>query len=276
MESQRSCMDCLNGQSIRSGPASFQVISTNRKLSPIVYTKLGDTRWSRPYSLRPRVCSTYVSVSATCSGSCPFKDRGCYVQAGITGRLIRQLDAAAFGMCSLDVIREECALIDSVFPSGVPQDGFVGGRDLRLHVGGDASTERGAEMLARSADLWQRRGGGSVWTYTHAWRQIDRRAWGVISASASVETVEEADDAWFSGYVPVLVLPRFERAGAYRLGGSSTGLRLIPCSAELRGSNCAECRACIDSAHMRGRYAIGIVVHGQWRKIAAEGLRRVG
>lgn len=255
------------------GPASFQLISTNRKTSHVTHEPLDERKskaWRRPISHPPFVCSTYVSVSATCPSDCVFKDNGCYVQVGVTKNLIRKLDrAAAFQELDADdVIKAEVDLIDSVFPKGAPQDGYQGGRDLRLHVGGDVQTERGAAMLAGAAERWRKRGGGQVWTYTHSWRAIRPELFGDISVLASVETVADADLAFEYGYVPAITVRAFDKPTTFDLPGSEIGLRVLPCSALTWHSNCVACRNCLrtDTVAMNKRpLAIGFIPHGMYR-----------
>ena len=226
----------------RVGPVSFQPDSTNRKLSPVEFQKLSGTRWKRPISQAPRCCSTYVSIKATCPSSCTFKNSGCYVQHGITGRASRILDEAAGEVAGDEVIAIEAQTVNRQFPEGVPQDGARGGRDLRFHIGGDVSSETGARMLAESARLWRSRGGGAVWMYTHRWREIPHAAWGGhVEVLASVETVEGAQEAQVRGYTPALTVTHFRQKRAYRL----QGLRIVPCPAQTRHRTCVECRLCL-------------------------------
>ncbi|HKY50814.1 MAG TPA: hypothetical protein VJP45_06120, partial [Candidatus Limnocylindria bacterium] len=149
-------------------PVSVQRASSNRKLAPQLQRKFPNG-WRRNEPQGPYVTSTYVSIAATCPDSCRFKNNGCYDQAGPAAKHARARDAAADGWSALEVIRAEADAIDRLYPNGVPQDGARGGRDLRLHVGGDVSCSRGAELLGEAARRWRERGGGAVWVYTHRW-----------------------------------------------------------------------------------------------------------
>lgn len=245
-----------NDSSVRVGPVSFQPNSTNRKLSPIEFQKL-EGQWDRPLSYPPRCCSTYVSIQATCPSSCTFKDNGCYVQHGITGRAARILDEASLGFDGEAVTALEAELVDRQFPKGVPQDGAQGGRDLRFHVGGDVTSERGVHLLAESARRWRKRRGGDVWLYTHRWRDISHEAWGRhMTALASVETVEDANQAVSQGYTPALTVRSFRRHKAYE----HEGLKIIPCPAQTQHRTCVECRLCMRK--LPEGTAIGFEIHG--------------
>ena len=155
-------------------------------------------------------------------------------------------------------------MIEAAFKrSQVPQDGARGGRDLRLHIGGDASSEKAAQRLAWAVETWRYRGGGAAWTFTHRWREIHPGAWGEISALASVESAEEAEEARRRGYVPAIVVERFPSRRAFRIRGMRDDV--IPCPNETSGGavTCVECRLCLDAPALRRRgKAIAFAVHG--------------
>lgn len=167
-------------------------------------------------------------------------------------------------MSAYEIIEAEARAIENAFKGGVPQDGAAGGgRDLRIHVGGDVSCYRGAIRLSMAADKWRTNGGGCVWLYTHRWSKIDIDCWGEnIHALASVETPEQADLAYSKGYVPMMVVKGFLRSQRYDLPGSDMGLKLIPCSNQINGATCVECRFCLKKYN--GRYVIGVKAHGAY------------
>lgn len=244
--------------------AVFRATSCNAKLSPVDYVDSPGSILPQPKPRKPFASSTFAAIGPTCPDACPFKragtkSRGCYADSGITGMTARQLERAAKGMSSLDVIRQEAALIDAAFPDGVPQDGARGGRDLRLHVGGDVRTAEEAELLADAASRWYARGGGSVWTYTHAWRDVPRSAWGPISVLASVEDEGDLQPARERGYAPALVVVRFPKTRAWPIGD----FRAVPCPAETKeGVTCADCRLCLDRDLHKLGIAIAFSIHG--------------
>lgn len=233
------------------------------------------SRGKRPVADGPYCAATYVSIARTCPDSCAFKVAGCYVRAGFTRVLSDRLDADAVGLTPESVIEEEARLIERAFngargaPGGqVPQDGARGGRDLRLHVGGDVPSVASAVRLAVAAVGWTKRGGGRVWSYTHNWRSIPRFAFGSISVLASVETIDDAAAAWRRGYVPAIVVQRFPSVRRFRLENESASIDVIPCPAETRAPGqrpvtCVECRLCLDDTALAQRgTAIGFAVHG--------------
>lgn len=211
---------------------------------------------------RPYCCSTYTSISATCDDACAFKEGGCYAAAGLTGLAVARLDEEAASLSALDVVRAEVDLIDGSFGGGqIPQDGARGGRDLRLHVGGDAGAVAGVELLAAVAERWSARGGGVVWTYTHAWRTILRSFWGKISTIASVETPAHVEEARSMGYAPALVVDRFPNKHRVFLVGAN---RFIPCPAETAQITCVDCRLCFDDETLLRRGdGIAFSTHGR-------------
>jgi hypothetical protein len=246
----------------RGKGARLLYASADRKLAPVRL----DPHYGRPrpVPIGPYCSATYASIEATCPTSCRFRAGACYVTAGFTAQLARSLDEAARGMDGDAVIDAEAALIEAAFKRAqVPQDGARGGRDLRLHVGGDASSDVAAQRLAWAVDTWRYRGGGDAWTFTHRWREIHCGAWGSISALASVETIPDARAAVRLGYVPALVVDSFPSGRAYRVRGLRG--KVIPCPSETTEGKvtCVECRLCLDAGALRRRErAIAFSIHG--------------
>jgi hypothetical protein len=261
------------------GSARFIPRSCNRKLSPVDMVPYdGVFRQLRPTPRAPFVCSTYTAIDKTCDDSCTFKARGgerrgCFADDGFTRILSDRLNAAAEWASPEQVVAEEVRLIDAAWRRRVPQDGARGGRDMRLHVGGDVGSAEGARMLAGAAERWRRRGGGLVWTYTHSWRTIPRADWGAfVSVLASVERPAELAEARLRGYAAAIVVERFPNgAKAWMVRGT----RVIPCPAETRGTNCADCRLCLGEVDLVAmRAAIAFEVHGAARNVAVRSLLR--
>lgn len=249
-------------------PVSIQLASSNSKLAPQREVMTSTDR-CRLEPIGPFVASTYVSIAATCPTSCPFKAGGCFAAASSGHLTMRKLDAAAVGMSAIDVTRAEVALIDNAWKRGVPQDGARGGRDFRLHVGGEVSDRIGATLLAGAAKRFRARGGGAMWTFTHQWEHdIERDDWGDVSVLASVQHVEQVEPARRLGYVPAIVVPEFASPKAFTIPGSP--VRWIPCPAESRGNTtCAQCRLCLDDDNLR-RHGLGIAfaAHGRDKLVA--------
>lgn len=237
--------------------AVFMGASCSAKLSPIA---LVETRGKkRPIPQGPFCSSTYVSIRSTCPSSCAFMDNGCYAQNGTSRRIMQGLDGAEREPAI--VVAFEATLIGSAFGSGdVPQDGARGGRDLRLHVGGDSPSEHGAKVLALAARTWRERGGGAVWTYTHRWRDIPRAAWGEISVWASCETLDDAFMSMGLGYRASLVVDSF--ASDKRYPAERGRVSILPCPFETRGVTCVKCRLCLD-APIDKDIVIGFRAHGE-------------
>ncbi len=244
-------------------------IAANRKLAPVDLVDVGGPR-RRPVPRAPYCAATYVPVRQTCPSSCPFRGHGCMAEAGYTGRAVRRLEGAAEGLDVYELARQEARAIDRLRPR---RDGGRDGRsprDLRLHVSGDVTRPDALEMIAAAALRWQRRGGGGVWTFTHAWRALERRLWTPISVLASVESPADAEHARDLGYTPAITVRAFPARSSFHLEGSTTAW--IPCPAETSGRTCVECRLCIDREpwlHETGR-GIAFAVHG----MSAERARR--
>lgn len=247
------------------GGVTFRTKAANRKLSPVVLTEevIGYKRRHEAHA--PFVCATYVSIHATCPRSCPFYRNGCFVDAGFTAQLSRRLNKEASNTSALEIARREAAAIDRAFVRGVPQDGARGGRDLRLHVGGDMGSPAGVRLIAAAARRWRERGGGAVWTYTHWWRAVPREAWGDVVVFASIESPYDAKHARQRGYRVAITVPEFRSDRRYDIEDEL----VVPCPAETRGATCVECRLCLRADGP----TIGFAVHGRGAKRARAALR---
>jgi hypothetical protein len=81
---------------------------------------------------------------------------------------------------------------------------------MRLHTVGDCRTDEAAKIVAAAAERYMDAGGGPVWTYTHAWRLVDRASWGRVSVLASCETPEQVELARARGYATAIVVDEFD------------------------------------------------------------------
>lgn len=253
--------------------AVFKEISSDRKLSPVDMLP-NTTARLRPTPRAPFVSSTYVSIKKTCPDACEFKSGSCYVLSGFTAQLMRTLDDTATHLEADRITLAEATAINESFAGGmVPQDGAKGGRDLRLHVGGEVSGPKGAPLLARAAERWRKkRMGGRVWTFTKRWREIDRKLWGdSISVLASVTTAEDAFVAQCRGYVPAIAMRSFASHKAFAVTGRDfrhptreVEVKVIPCPHEAGAKvTCSSCRMCLDDGRLRELgVAIGFKAHG--------------
>lgn len=247
-------------------PVTVRRKAANKKLAPVKLTDEKHGCRRRPEPQGPFVSATYVSINATCPRSCPFLNAGCFVQAGFTKMLSDRLDREARGMSALLVARAEARAIDDTFKRGVPQDGARGGRDLRLHVGGDCGSPAGVRALAGAAERWRARGGGVVWTYTHHWRTVPREAWGAIAVLASVESVADIKRARRCGYPAAVIVDSFPTDKRFNVDGEP----IIPCPAETRGKTCVECRLCL---RPNPPASIGFAIHGRFADRAKKTLK---
>ncbi len=259
---QRWKLEVLTGNNQRMYAASFQRKSANDKLSKVLKKQHANGRF-QTFPQPPFVCSTYVSIAATCPDECTFKGAGCYVQGGNASGPMKRLDEGA-RLSNEHPNVLEARLIDRQwspdyhYTMGVPQDGAQGGRDTRLHVGGDVLDTMGAKVLAAACVRLRQRGGGKIWTYTHRWRDVPIEAWGpAISALASVETSKDAEEAIELGYTPAFTVSQFASKRVYELNG----IRITPCPALTRGVKCINCRMCFKPLPKGG--AIGFAWHGR-------------
>lgn len=265
---------------------SVQERSANPKLAPQRSVEATSGR-NRYEPLGPYTASTYASISATCPDSCPFKDAGCFAQAGASHLTMKRLDDAGRRVAGLEVSLAEAEKLSALWPRGVPKDGAKGGRDLRLHVGGDVSCEAGARTLKTAVSRLRRRGLGACWTYTHRWREIPREAWGgAISALASCESSTDVQLAVARGYAAALTVDYFpDGRRTFELPGA---LRGVPCPYEAgierdeqglvvkTGPHCVRCRLCFDTAKLRRRgLVIVFAAHGSQAEYARERLREI-
>lgn len=242
------------------GPCTFQRKSANDKLSHVNHGPRLPGGKYKTYPQAPYVCSTYTSIAATCPNTCRFKGNGCYVQDGRASMAMEKLDAAGWHLEGTEVNKLEAEMINSVWAKGIPQDGYAGGRDMRMHTGGDFASPLGAFYLAEAASKWMARGGGAVWSYTHRWSAIQVETFGPdLHVLASVETAAEADQAIQEGYTPAITMVTFYREKAYNIPGSKH-LKVIPCPAQTRHRKCNECRLCFKS--LPKGVMIGFQLHG--------------
>lgn len=167
-------------------PISARIISTDKSWSVGISAFESSAKYvsSTANAKVGAVDITHVSIGATCV-DCSFKtEKVCYAMGGQTAKLSREMTAytkqkkITADQASVD----EAACIDASYGGGpVPS-----GRVLRLHASGDTSTPLGAQAIRHAVERWKRRGGGVAYTYTHAWRRVPRKDFGVISVLASL------------------------------------------------------------------------------------------
>lgn len=185
-----------------------------------------------------KVDATYASIKKTCPDSCSLKDAGCYAQESFVGMVVRRMDKRARQDSPLQVARAEARAIDQAYGGkSIPM-----GRDLRLHVSGDSRTIKGTRVLNAAIARWRKRGGKDVWNYTHAWQHVPRQEWSNVSTLASVDRVDQIEEARKQGYAPAIVVDHHASEKAHKLPGSDT--TFIPCPQQTRNVPCVDCRLC--------------------------------
>lgn len=199
------------------------------------------------------------AAQGSCPGSCPFKDGGgCYAESGRLGQFVtRELNLSAEVLVAdaLAIAEAEAHAIDALT---ITLD-----RPLRLHTVGDCASDETARLVAQAAARYMARGGGQVWTYTHAWAQVKRESWGDVAVLASCETTEQIFWARQAGYATSVVVEEFPSPRRYVLKGEPLGQDVIPCPAQTKGIVCTDCKLCFDATRLRRQgLTIGFALHG--------------
>lgn len=211
-----------------------------------------------------KVAATYAPIKQSCPPTCELRNEGCYAQLSYVGMLNKKQEQLHTGDSPLQVAKDEATAIDAGFPKGVPQDGGRdGGRAMRIHVSGDCKTKSAARVVGAAARRYTLRGGGPVWSYTHAWRKVPRRAWEGVSVLASVKSIKDVMEARKQGYAPAIVVPTHKSDRLYRLGN----FKFLPCPAQTRDLACTDCRLCFDADKLLSRkQGIAFAAHGSKTK----------
>lgn len=203
------------------------------------------------------VDATYASINASCPKTCPLLSNGCYAQTSFVGITTARLNKEAKQLTAIEVAKAEANLIDYSYNGGqVPN-----GKCLRIHVAGDSKTVTGTRLIAKAVDRWKKRGGKSVWSYTHAWKKVSRKEWGQVAILASVSNVSEAKEAKEKGYACALVVADHTTDKAFKLSGSD--IKWIPCPAQTRDVSCLQCKLCFDTDRLyKNNFGIAFAAHG--------------
>jgi hypothetical protein len=208
--------------------------------------------------LGDKVAATYSSIEGTCPDTCKLKDTTCYAQTGFVGIQVARLNKnhKKLALTATQIASLEATLIDDSFGRGK-----IDGRPLRLHVSGDVRTRKGVTYLANAAKRWLVRGGGKVWSYSHAWAKLPKSLWNSISVLASVDTIEEANEAVKAGYAPAIVVERFDGDKAFKMKGSD--VKWIPCPNQTNDVTCVDCKLCLNADKLTAQNAgIAFAIHG--------------
>jgi len=196
------------------------------------------------------VSATYASIDSSCPNSCSLKDNGCYAQLSFVGIHTAKLNAAKLD--SKTVARQEAALIKKA----IKEEKNL--RPLRLHVAGDCRTVFAANTISAAVKDWIQ----PVWTYTHAWKDIPRSAWGnKISVLASVEKIQDIKSSFRKGYAPAIILSKFPNGKkAFKLDQ----YKIIPCPNQTHENiDCEKCKLCWNDKKLkRMKSVIAFEAHG--------------
>lgn len=202
--------------------------------------------------------TTYAS-DLSCPVVCPFKASGECYGFGYHARRVWK-SVSKFAASFAQIAEAEAEAIDGC---KVPK------RDLRIHTLGDCSTSEAARIVAAAAVRYVERAaakGKSVaaWSYSHAWRTVERGAWAGVSVLASVESADDARAAQARGWVPAFVMGEFPSDKLFVVDG----VKVLPCPEQTgRAESCVECRLCLDDSKLRERgLCIGFQAHGPKQK----------
>jgi hypothetical protein len=198
--------------------------------------------------------ATYVSTNS-CPLTCKLKGTGCYSELSFVGIITKRLNKTNSN--AVQLAKAEASAIDNSYEGKkVPK-----GRLLRLHVSGDCRTITGVKIVNAAIKRWKQRGGGEVYSYTHAWDKILREYWNEVSMLASVDSIEEVEYARQNGYAPAIVVAEHKSDKSYKLDGSD--VRWIPCPSQTRNVKCVNCKLCINADKLFDRnYGIAFSAHG--------------
>lgn len=201
------------------------------------------------------VAATYAPIAQTCPVSCPLRDNGCYAKSGNVGFTVNRLERTLAGLNG-----DTCAVLEGDEIAHMARYAPAN-HAMRIHVSGDATTDFRARQMARGAKVWP----GPIWSYTHAWADVDRQSWGRVSVLASCESIAQVVAARKRGYAAALVVAEHPKDGrAYR---TPEGVKVIPCPSQTRDVKCTDCRLCWHDTILTGQNAcISFAAHGATRK----------
>lgn len=200
--------------------------------------------------------ATTYAEQRSCPESCVFfAGGGCYAEQGRLGQYTTApLNAAAK---KVEATPEQIAAYEAMEIDGlkIKQD-----RPLRLHTVGDCKTDKAANLVAAASGRYVKRGGGPAWTYTHAWRDVERESWRDVNVLASCEKPKDVTKAHARGYATAIVVEEFASTKRYQ----ADGITLLPCPAQTKPNiTCADCRLCMNAPRLlRDGLTIAFEVHG--------------
>lgn len=202
------------------------------------------------------VSVTYASIDGSCPKDCMHRDAGCYAQTGMVGIQTNRLNKnnkTRGRSDAREIAREEARYIRAAIANGENTQA------MRLHVAGDCRTASAARTVSSACEGWN----NPVWTYTHAWKVVDRENWGNVSVLASVDKSEDISLAFERGYAPAIVVSEHPTDGKSFVRAEDN-IRIIPCPAQTRENvTCDTCKLCWNAARLHAtRSAISFAAHG--------------
>jgi hypothetical protein len=210
-----------------------------------------------------KISATYVTQKS-CPTDCAFYNSGCYAELGMTGMQTRRLNKNSNkfykNIDTRDIARMEAREIKTL----------SGKRNLRLHVVGDAKTNSAANELAKAAKIFSSKYDKKVYSYTHAWKKVNRKSWGNISILASCETSQDVKQAQKLGYATAIVVDHFEDTKKYNYNG----IDVIPCPSQTMDNvTCDSCKLCMQDKYLlTNKLTIAFSSHGTRKRMVSEKL----
>lgn len=207
------------------------------------------------------VSCTYCHQKS-CPPGCPFLKNGCYAEQGnIRSYILPRLLTVEGRIDALVLAKREAKAIRNL----------TGKRPLRLHVVGDCRTEAAARTVSEACAEYTSRHEQPAWSYTHAFREVPREAWGSVSILASCEKPEDLTEAHSRGYAAAMVVEKHESSKAVPLPG---GFKGIPCIEQTKGTKCIDCRLCFDASRLHAnKMVILFAAHGRGENMVKAALK---
>lgn len=207
------------------------------------------TERSRNSKLGDGKCSATSASQHSCDAACPFRDNGCYAEDGPQGWTTRRLNKSEV-TDPIAIAQEEADAIEKL----------TGKRPLRLHVVGDSPNDEAAAIVANAVKAYKLKHNQKAWTYTHAWRTVNRASWGVVSVLASCEKPEQVLEARAKGFATAMVVEQFASEKLY----VQDGIKLLPCPQQTgKAPDCAQCKLCFDDTRLfQSGLTIAFEAHG--------------
>lgn len=211
-------------------------------------------KWRSPVSIVPMSKNNKTGAIAVTHASMHSCPTGCTHFAGRK----QTCYALTTGTQPFTTLRlNSCQVTDPDQIAQLEADGIQdlsGSLDLRVHVVGDCTTSKGANLVGSAMVRYTRkRYKRRAWTYTHGYLSgVKRDDWNGARVLASVENKTTLKKARSNGYkqFAVSVAERHPTHKPYT--DKRTGLRVLPCPAQFTSPNpdktfqCVDCSICQD------------------------------